>query len=67
MPSYRITLSFDIDNVPTGEQAQDVADTIEVEFSKAFEAFVTGDGNDDLFGRRVSNVQAQRPDIITNV
>ena len=67
MPSYRITLSFDIDNVPTGEQAQDVADTIETEFEKAFPAFISADGNDDFFGHRVSNVQSQRPDIITNV
>jgi hypothetical protein len=67
MPSYRITASFDIDNVPNEVTAQDIADTVEDTLSERYgHAFISGDSVYELLGHRISNVQTARPAIIAN-
>jgi hypothetical protein len=67
MGSYRITASFDVDNVPNEATAQEIADTVaDTLFDKYEGAFISGNSVYNLLGHRISNVQAQRPAIISN-
>lgn len=68
MGSYRITASFDVDNIPNEATAQEIADTVAETLSDKYEgAFISGDSVYSLLGHRISNVQSHRPAIISNV
>lgn len=66
MASYRITTSFDVDNIPDESVAQEIADAVALTLHSKYEkSFITSyDGR--LLGHRISNVNGHRPLIITN-
>lgn len=67
MGSYRITASFDVDNIPNEATAQEIADTVADTLSDRYEgAFISGEDIHSLLGHRISNVQTLRPAIISN-
>lgn len=69
MASYRITVSFDVDNIPGEEIAQEITDVVaNTLYGKYEEAFISQDrAKEGMFlGHRISNVQGHRPLIVTN-